>query len=106
MVLCDLQHIVIETEDKQKISFKKLLLNRCQQEFQKDKTDKSEFEAMEKEIEEATSEDKKKTLKEELDLAIAKAKRRSLGNIRYTLSQFLNNGVFNRTNLTNQLKII
>lgn len=43
-----------ENLEKQ-VSFRKLLLNRCQEEFEKDKEDELDIERREKEIEETTT---------------------------------------------------
>ena len=60
-------------------SFRWVLLQRCQQEFTKDN---GELEKRKQDVE-AAPEAVKKKLELELNLAIAKAKRRSVGNIRY-----------------------
>ena len=92
------------------MSFKKLLLNRCQEEFLKDKKDATQFEVLRKKVEEAATEvstapsrarnmsnvivtsssrfvrsfqEEKKELAESLEFEVMKAKRRSLGNIRF-----------------------
>uniref|UniRef100_A0A671NFN7 Eukaryotic translation initiation factor 4 gamma 3-like n=1 Tax=Sinocyclocheilus anshuiensis TaxID=1608454 RepID=A0A671NFN7_9TELE len=57
------------------VNFRKLLLNRCQKEFEKDKVDDDAFEKKHRELEAATS--------EELEEAKDKARRRSIGNIKF-----------------------
>ena len=64
-------------------NFRKLLLTRCQREFEKDSAGLIEVENKRKEIEENEEEDKKKQLEDELEDLINKNRRRSLGNIRF-----------------------
>uniref|UniRef100_A0AAR2IWN6 Eukaryotic translation initiation factor 4 gamma, 3a n=1 Tax=Pygocentrus nattereri TaxID=42514 RepID=A0AAR2IWN6_PYGNA len=61
------------------VNFRKLLLNRCQKEFERDKMDNAEFEKKQKELDSAASE----RLQEELEEAKDKARRRSTGNIKF-----------------------
>ncbi|TRY92224.1 hypothetical protein DNTS_023800 [Danionella cerebrum] len=65
------------------VNFRKLLLNRCQKEFEKDKDDDETFEKKQKELDEASGEEERQRLKEELEDAKDKARRRSLGNIKF-----------------------
>uniref|UniRef100_A0A8C8IHH2 Eukaryotic translation initiation factor 4 gamma 1-like n=1 Tax=Oncorhynchus tshawytscha TaxID=74940 RepID=A0A8C8IHH2_ONCTS len=62
------------------VNFRKLLLNRCQKEFEKDKDDDVIFEKKQKELDAAEEKDR---LKAELEEAKDKARRRSLGNIKF-----------------------
>uniref|UniRef100_A0A3Q3G4S0 Eukaryotic translation initiation factor 4 gamma 1 n=1 Tax=Kryptolebias marmoratus TaxID=37003 RepID=A0A3Q3G4S0_KRYMA len=62
------------------VNFRKLLLNRCQKEFEKDKDDDEIFEKKQKELE---AEEEKQRLIDELEEAKDKARRRSLGNIKF-----------------------
>uniref|UniRef100_A0A672L7W7 Eukaryotic translation initiation factor 4 gamma 3-like n=1 Tax=Sinocyclocheilus grahami TaxID=75366 RepID=A0A672L7W7_SINGR len=62
------------------VNFRKLLLNRCQKEFEKDKVDDDAFEKKHRELEAATSRER---LQEELEEAKDKARRRSIGNIKF-----------------------
>uniref|UniRef100_A0A3B5L0X6 Eukaryotic translation initiation factor 4 gamma 1 n=1 Tax=Xiphophorus couchianus TaxID=32473 RepID=A0A3B5L0X6_9TELE len=62
------------------VNFRKLLLNRCQKEFEKDKDDDEIFEKKQKELE---ADEVKQRLIEELEDAKDKARRRSLGNIKF-----------------------
>ena len=64
-------------------NFRKLLLTRCQREFEKDSAGLIEVENKRKEIEENEAEDKKKLLEDELEDLINKNRRRSLENIRF-----------------------
>ncbi|KAK2710995.1 hypothetical protein QYM36_012234 [Artemia franciscana] len=66
-----------------KVSFRKLLLDRCQQTFEKEKKDEEEIVSKQKALEEADTEEKKKELQMELNERIAKTKRIMLGNIRF-----------------------
>uniref|UniRef100_A0A3B3DP22 Eukaryotic translation initiation factor 4 gamma, 3a n=1 Tax=Oryzias melastigma TaxID=30732 RepID=A0A3B3DP22_ORYME len=63
------------------VNFRKLLLNRCQKEFEKDKVDDVVFERKQKELDSATTE--RERLQEELEEAKDKARRRSIGNIKF-----------------------
>uniref|UniRef100_A0A7N5ZTZ7 Eukaryotic translation initiation factor 4 gamma 1 n=1 Tax=Anabas testudineus TaxID=64144 RepID=A0A7N5ZTZ7_ANATE len=75
----------VQTTDKPgaTVNFRKLLLNRCQKEFEKDKDDDEIFEKKQKELEAASVEEEKQRLTEELEEAKDKARRRSLGNIKF-----------------------
>uniref|UniRef100_H3D9X4 Eukaryotic translation initiation factor 4 gamma 1 n=1 Tax=Tetraodon nigroviridis TaxID=99883 RepID=H3D9X4_TETNG len=64
------------------VNFRKVLLNRCQKEFEKDKDDDEIIERKRKDLESA-SEDEKQRLVEELQEAEDTARRRSLGNIKF-----------------------
>ncbi|XP_044852473.1 eukaryotic translation initiation factor 4 gamma 3 isoform X14 [Mauremys mutica] len=65
------------------VNFRKLLLNRCQKEFEKDKADDDVFEKKQKELEAAITPEEKTRLHEELEEAKDKARRRSIGNIKF-----------------------
>uniref|UniRef100_A0A8C2BIL1 Eukaryotic translation initiation factor 4 gamma, 3b n=1 Tax=Cyprinus carpio TaxID=7962 RepID=A0A8C2BIL1_CYPCA len=65
------------------VNFRKLLLNRCQKEFEKDKVDDDVFEKKHRELEAATSASERERLQEELEEAKDKARRRSIGNIKF-----------------------
>lgn len=65
------------------VNFRKILLNRCQKEFEKDKDDDEIFEKKQKELEAASEDEVKQRLIEELQEAKDKARRRSLGNIKF-----------------------
>uniref|UniRef100_A0A671RWK7 Eukaryotic translation initiation factor 4 gamma, 1a n=1 Tax=Sinocyclocheilus anshuiensis TaxID=1608454 RepID=A0A671RWK7_9TELE len=73
----------VPTSDKPgvTVNFRKLLLNRCQKEFEKDQDDDEIFEQKQKELDAA--EEERQRLKEELEEAKDKARRRSLGNIKF-----------------------
>uniref|UniRef100_A0A672LCX0 Eukaryotic translation initiation factor 4 gamma 1-like n=1 Tax=Sinocyclocheilus grahami TaxID=75366 RepID=A0A672LCX0_SINGR len=73
----------VPTSDKPgvTVNFRKLLLNRCQKEFEKDKDDDLIFEQKQKELDAAT--EVRQRLNEELVDAKDKARRRSLGNIKF-----------------------
>uniref|UniRef100_A0A665UEI9 Eukaryotic translation initiation factor 4 gamma 1 n=1 Tax=Echeneis naucrates TaxID=173247 RepID=A0A665UEI9_ECHNA len=77
-----LMGLKVQTTDKPgaTVNFRKLLLNRCQKEFEKDKDDDEIFEKKQKELEAA---EYSKRLVEELEEAKDKARRRSLGNIKF-----------------------
>uniref|UniRef100_A0A8B9KDM9 Eukaryotic translation initiation factor 4 gamma 1 n=1 Tax=Astyanax mexicanus TaxID=7994 RepID=A0A8B9KDM9_ASTMX len=80
-----LMGLKVPTTDKPgvTVNFRKLLLNRCQKEFEKDKDDDEIFEKKQKELDAATVGEEKQRLKEELEEAKDKARRRSLGNIKF-----------------------
>uniref|UniRef100_A0A8C6YEQ2 Eukaryotic translation initiation factor 4 gamma 1 n=1 Tax=Naja naja TaxID=35670 RepID=A0A8C6YEQ2_NAJNA len=80
-----LMGLKVPTTDKPStmVNFRKVLLNRCQKEFEKDKDDDEIFEKKQKEMDEAATPEEKTRLKEELDDARDKARRRSLGNIKF-----------------------
>uniref|UniRef100_A0A8C5SMJ8 Eukaryotic translation initiation factor 4 gamma 1 n=1 Tax=Laticauda laticaudata TaxID=8630 RepID=A0A8C5SMJ8_LATLA len=80
-----LMGLKVPTTDKPStvVNFRKVLLNRCQKEFEKDKDDDEIFEKKQKEMDEAAAPEEKTRLKEELDDARDKARRRSLGNIKF-----------------------
>ncbi|XP_075745489.1 eukaryotic translation initiation factor 4 gamma 1-like isoform X8 [Rhipicephalus microplus] len=65
------------------VNFRKLLLLKCQKEFEKDTSDDIRKAERLKKIEEATSEEEKAKLTEELLDDEKRSKRRSLGNIRF-----------------------
>ncbi|MGH0146651.1 UNVERIFIED_CONTAM: hypothetical protein FKN15_022641 [Acipenser sinensis] len=65
------------------VNFRKLLLNRCQKEFERDKVDDDVFERKQKELEAAASSSERERLQEELKEAKDKARRRSIGNIKF-----------------------
>ncbi|XP_035237368.1 eukaryotic translation initiation factor 4 gamma 3-like isoform X2 [Anguilla anguilla] len=65
------------------VNFRKLLLNRCQKEFERDKVDDDVFERKQKELESAASASERERLQEELEEAKDKARRRSIGNIKF-----------------------
>ncbi|XP_069096177.1 eukaryotic translation initiation factor 4 gamma 3 isoform X12 [Pleurodeles waltl] len=65
------------------VNFRKLLLNRCQKEFEKDKVDDDVFERKQKELESSKTPEEKNRLQEELEEAKDKARRRSIGNIKF-----------------------
>ncbi|CAB1349176.1 unnamed protein product [Coregonus sp. 'balchen'] len=79
-----LMGLKVPTTDKPgvTVNFRKLLLNRCQKEFEKDKDDDVIFEEKQKELDAAATEEKDR-LKAELEEAKDKARRRSLGNIKF-----------------------
>ncbi|XP_059587188.1 eukaryotic translation initiation factor 4 gamma 1 isoform X2 [Alligator mississippiensis] len=80
-----LMGLKVPTTDKPAVTvnFRKLLLNRCQKEFEKDKDDDEIFEKKQKEMDETVAPEEKTRLKDELEDARDKARRRSLGNIKF-----------------------
>ncbi|KAM3930406.1 eukaryotic translation initiation factor 4 gamma 1 isoform 2-T3 [Leptodactylus fuscus] len=80
-----LMGLKVPTTDKPgvTVNFRKLLLNRCQKEFEKDKDDDEVFEKKQKEMDAAATPEEKARLNEELIEARDSARRRSLGNIKF-----------------------
>lgn len=71
------------TSDATSKIFRKQLLNKCQNEFQKSNSDEDKIRDATKEWEEEADESKKDQLKLELDDMKFKSRRRSLGNVRF-----------------------
>ncbi|XP_038677215.1 eukaryotic translation initiation factor 4 gamma 3-like isoform X6 [Scyliorhinus canicula] len=65
------------------VNFRKLLLNRCQKEFEKDKADDVVNEKRQKEIDATAKTEEKSRLQDELEESKDKARRRSIGNIKF-----------------------
>ncbi|XP_062889169.1 eukaryotic translation initiation factor 4 gamma 3-like isoform X3 [Mobula hypostoma] len=65
------------------VNFRKLLLNRCQKEFEKDKADDVVNEKKQKEIDATIKSEEKSRLQDELEESKDKARRRSIGNIKF-----------------------
>ncbi|KAA0719054.1 Eukaryotic translation initiation factor 4 gamma 1 [Triplophysa tibetana] len=80
-----LMGLKVPTSDKPgvTVNFRKLLLNRCQKEFEKDQDDDEIFEQKQKELDAAAEEEERQRLKDALEDAKDKARRRSLGNIKF-----------------------
>ncbi|XP_078791297.1 eukaryotic translation initiation factor 4 gamma 1a isoform X4 [Oryzias latipes] len=65
------------------VNFRKLLLNRCQKEFEKDQDDDEIFERKQKELDASKDDEERERLRVELEESKDKARRRSLGNIKF-----------------------
>ncbi|XP_061574767.1 eukaryotic translation initiation factor 4 gamma 1-like isoform X3 [Cololabis saira] len=80
-----LSGLQVTTTDKPgaSVNFRKLLLNRCQKEFEKDKDDDEIFEKKQKELDAASGGEEKQRLMDELVVAKDQARRRSNGNIKF-----------------------
>ncbi|KAM9844721.1 eukaryotic translation initiation factor 4 gamma 1a [Aulostomus maculatus] len=80
-----LMGLKVPTSDKPGgfVNFRKLLLNRCQKEFEKDQDDDEIFEKKQKEMEAAKDGEERERLRIELEEARDQARRRSLGNIKF-----------------------
>lgn len=75
---------VPSSEDPTKtVTFRKLLLTKCQMEFEQDKENEKEIMCLSEMIESAGTEEEKKQLEVRKSEAMVAAKRRSLGNIRF-----------------------
>uniref|UniRef100_A0A669BK40 Eukaryotic translation initiation factor 4 gamma, 1a n=1 Tax=Oreochromis niloticus TaxID=8128 RepID=A0A669BK40_ORENI len=77
--------VAYSSEDKPGVfvNFRKLLLNRCQKEFEKDQDDDEIFERKQKELDAAKDGEERERFRVELEEARDKARRRSLGNIKF-----------------------
>ncbi|CAB1442508.1 unnamed protein product [Pleuronectes platessa] len=64
-------------------NFRKLLLNRCQKEFEKDQDDDEIFEKKQKEMEASKDDEERERMRVALNDARDQARRRSLGNIKF-----------------------
>ncbi|KAJ4919571.1 hypothetical protein JOQ06_012521 [Pogonophryne albipinna] len=80
-----LMGLKVETTDKPgvTVNFRKLLLNRCQKEFEKDQVDDEIFERKQKELDAATVPEEKQRLTEQLQREKDNARRRSMGNMKF-----------------------
>ncbi|KAK9515856.1 hypothetical protein VZT92_026458 [Zoarces viviparus] len=80
-----LMGLKVPTSDKPGVSvnFRKLLLNRCQKEFEKDQDDDEMFQRKQKELEAAKEGEERERLRVELQSSRDQARRRSLGNIKF-----------------------
>ncbi|XP_055958562.1 eukaryotic translation initiation factor 4 gamma 1-like isoform X2 [Patella vulgata] len=78
-----MQHVKVPSDSKpgEKIDCRVILLTKCQREFEKDKD--LDLETGQKKIDEGDSEDVKKQLQEEMEIAVTTARRRSIANIRF-----------------------
>ncbi|XP_076817515.1 eukaryotic translation initiation factor 4 gamma 3-like isoform X2 [Clavelina lepadiformis] len=65
------------------VEFRKVLLTRCQREFEKDRQNEEVLSKLRQKLEEATTPETKQQCKEKLDVAETKERRRMLGNIRF-----------------------
>ncbi|CAK8692845.1 unnamed protein product [Clavelina lepadiformis] len=65
------------------VEFRKVLLTRCQREFEKDRQDEEVLSKLRQKLEEATTLETKQQCKEKLEVAETKERRRMLGNIRF-----------------------
>ncbi|XP_052211936.1 eukaryotic translation initiation factor 4 gamma 1-like isoform X2 [Dreissena polymorpha] len=72
-----------DSKSNEMVNFRAVLLTRCQREFEKDKSSEAVFVTKREEIEKCEDAVKKEELKHDLDYEESKAKRRSLGNIRF-----------------------
>jgi translation initiation factor 4G len=63
--------------------FRNILLNRCQKEFEKDKTNEVDKTRMQEEVDACTTEEERAEMKLLMEEKIKKARRKSLGNIRF-----------------------
>eukprot|EP00731_Ephydatia_muelleri_P015450 Em0008g1170a len=84
---CVLAALAVETinaEGKpETITFRRLLLSQCQQEFEKDKQEDEERETMQKGVETTETEEKRKQRQMEPEAAEMASRHRSLGNIKF-----------------------
>jgi len=73
--------VTADSDPANEVTFRKLLLVRCQKEFERSNDDDEELVVKSKALKEAGS-DTKSRLQEEYDSFLSKARRRKLGNIR------------------------
>merc|ERR1719336_3020798 len=85
MMCGELQKKKVPDENKpdENVNFRKLLISRCQKEFEKDYMDGLDREKYVADMNEATNEDDKKRIKMEFEAMEMKLRKRSLGNIRF-----------------------
>jgi hypothetical protein len=76
------KHVVSSTNPTESVSFRKLLLSRCQKVFQKDSDSLVDVEKK-REVEKADTKEKKKILQTELIALVDKNRRTALGNIKF-----------------------
>merc|ERR1719191_551831 len=72
-----------ELKPEENVIFRKLLITRCQKEFEKDYMEGLNKEKFEADMNEATNEEDKKKIKMEYEAMEMKMRKRSLGNIRF-----------------------
>ncbi|CAH1141154.1 unnamed protein product [Phyllotreta striolata] len=73
-----------DKDDKEEfVNFRKLLITRCQQEFEKQSVDESFKEQKLKEIEECTDPDKRKDIEFDFEEHLRRVRMKSVGNIRF-----------------------
>ncbi|XP_078338114.1 eukaryotic translation initiation factor 4 gamma 1-like isoform X6 [Crassostrea virginica] len=75
--------VASNTKQGEFVNFRAILLTRCQKEFEKDKDSEKEMEERRKVIDKTQDSKEKEELEAELVLSETKARRRSLGNIRF-----------------------
>ncbi|CAN7946332.1 unnamed protein product, partial [Ixodes hexagonus] len=75
--------VPMSSNGTEKVNFRKLLLLKCQKEFEKDKGEDIRKAEQRKKIEEAATEEEKAKIREEMADEEKRSKRRSLGNIRF-----------------------
>ena len=82
--MCDvLREKKVLKEDGSGVDFRKLLVTRCQKEFEKDYMEGVDKAKYEQEYAAAATEEARKELKHEFETRERRARRRSLGNIRF-----------------------
>ena len=78
----ELQKKKVQDETGKEVNFRKLLIMRCQQEFEKDYMEGLDREKYVEQMNSTTDEEEKKRIKGEFEAMEMKARKRSLGNIR------------------------
>ena len=79
----NLTNLKVTDSDQKEVSARTLLIQKCQKEFLRNKKDEAIFSELAEKIKNAKTNEKKKELTEEREMAIFKSKKRSLGNIRF-----------------------
>jgi translation initiation factor 4G len=77
------KQVVSSTDPKESVSFRKLLLSRCQKVFQKDSDILIDVDNKRKEVQKAETKEKKKILQTELNALVERNRRITLGNIKF-----------------------
>jgi len=78
-----MKKVPIEGKEDEFVNFRKLLISRCQKEFEKDYMEGLDRNKYAQDMNEAKTEDDKKRIKAEFEAMEMKLRRRSLGNIRF-----------------------
>jgi len=78
-----MKKVLTEGSETETVNFRKLLISRCQKEFEKDYMDNLDRKKHEEEMAAAKSEDERKNIRAVFEQMEMKLRRRSLGNIRF-----------------------
>lgn len=81
-IICNFQ-VAKSKDPDDTVNFRKLLISRCQNQFEKNSHDESVRNAKLKEIDESSDSDKKKDLQADLEDYDRKLRMKSVGNVRF-----------------------